>query len=118
MDELEARARRQLDSLDTVNERLAAIVETETSPDGEVTATVDGVGALVDLKLSERVSKLSGSDFASLVVSTAHAACHRAFARRAKILEEFNTEFTDLVSPGEYAENAGSDDEGDTNSVK
>ena len=104
MDELEARARRQLDSLDTVNERLAAIVESETSPDGEVTATGDGMGALVGLQLSDRVAKLSGSEFSSLVVSTSHAACQRAFARRAAILEDFKAEFAELVAAGEHAD--------------
>lgn len=100
MDEVEARARRQLDSLQSVNERLAGIVESQTSPDGEVTAVVDGVGALVDLSFSERIGQLSGQEFASLVVSTSHVACQRAFARRAAILEEFNEEFSELVSPG------------------
>lgn len=44
MDELEARARRQLDGLHEVNERLAAISARETSPGDHVTAEVDGPG--------------------------------------------------------------------------
>ena len=103
MDALEARARRQLDSLHTLNESLQGIRESETSPDGEVTAVVDGVGALVDLHLSERISRLSGTDLASLVVATSHVACQRAFARRAAILHEFNDEFSTLVSPDQDA---------------
>lgn len=99
MDELEARARRQLDSLHSVNERLQAIVESETSPDGEVTAVVDGLGALVDLRFSDRIRTLSGADFESLVVATSQVACQRALARRAAILLEFTEEFASLTSP-------------------
>nr|WP_202422594.1 YbaB/EbfC family nucleoid-associated protein [Gordonia sp. SID5947] len=101
MDELEARARRQLDSLTDVNERLARIVATETSPDGEVRADVDGMGALVGLQLSDRVGKLTGKQLEQLIIATANVACQKAFAQRAKIYEEFSEEFAGLVAaPG------------------
>ncbi len=101
MDELEARARRQLESLTDVNERLARIIETETSPDGEVWAEVDGNGALTGLRLSDRVGKVSGKQLEQLIVATANVACQRAFAQRAKIIEDFSEEFAGLVAaPG------------------
>ncbi|MFW0783826.1 YbaB/EbfC family nucleoid-associated protein [Gordonia sp. CPCC 206044] len=103
MDELEARARRQLDSLTEVNERLGRIVASETSPNGEVRAEVDGMGALVDLKLSDRVGGLSGKQLEQLIVATANVACQKAFAQRAKVMEEFSEEFAGLVAaPGAH----------------
>lgn len=99
MDELEARARRQLESLAGVNERLARIKASETSPDGEVRAVVDGNGSLIDLHLSDRVGRLNGKQLEQLVVATANVACQKAFAQRAQVLDDFNQEFTDLVAP-------------------
>ncbi len=99
MDQLEARLARQLDALQSANERLAAITVTETSPDGEVTATVSGTGALTDLAFSDGVRRLKGSALSTLVVATAQVACQKALARRARIMQDFNEEFADLVSP-------------------
>ncbi|WP_051989742.1 YbaB/EbfC family nucleoid-associated protein [Gordonia soli] len=99
MDELEARARRQLDKLSDVNERLSGIRVSETSPDGEVTAEVDGNGALVDLTFSDRLSRLSGKQVSQLVIATANVACQKAFTERARILQEFTEEFAGLVAP-------------------
>ena len=102
MDELEARARRQLDSLNSVNERLAGVSVEETSPAGEVRVVVDGAGSLLDLSLSGRIGNLSGKQLEALIVATANVACQKAFAKRARIISDFNDEFADLVSaPGE-----------------
>lgn len=106
MDQLEARARRQLDSLNSVNERMASVRAGERSPDGEVLAVVDGNGALIDLEFSDRISMLSGKQLEQLVVATANVACQKAFAMRAQIIEEFNAEFAELVAPPDSADGA------------
>ncbi|MFW0797743.1 YbaB/EbfC family nucleoid-associated protein [Gordonia sp. CPCC 205515] len=109
MDELEARARRQLDSLNSVSERMASVRVSERSPDGEVLAVVDGNGALIDLEFSDRISMLTGKQLEQLVVATANVACQKAFASRAQIIEEFNAEFADLVAPPEAAGSASTE---------
>ncbi|MCZ4553449.1 YbaB/EbfC family nucleoid-associated protein [Gordonia rubripertincta] len=97
MDELEARARRQLDGLHEVNERLAAISTRETSPGDHVTAEVDGVGTLTGLWFAPSALTLGAGALGELIVATAGVAAGRAFARRAAILEDFNTSFAELV---------------------
>lgn len=98
MDQLEARAQRQLDSLNTVSERLAAIKVSETSPDGEVTAVVDGNGALIDLNFSDQVRTLNGKQLSRLIVATSGVACQKSLARRARIMQEFTESFSELVT--------------------
>lgn len=110
MDQLEARARRQLDSLNSVNELMAAVRITESSPDGEVRVEVDGMGALVDLVLSDRIARLSGKQLESLVVATANVACQKAFAQRAQIMQDFTEQFSGLIAPdGEPKDNPQND---------
>lgn len=103
MDELEARARAQLDGLREVNEKLAAISVRETSPDDRVTAEVDGVGALTGLWFSPTAHAIGATELGDLVVATASTAAAHAFARRAAVLEDFNESFTELVAsrPGD-----------------
>ena len=98
MDELEARARAQLDGLREVNEKLAAISVRETSPDDRVTAEVDGVGALTGLWFGATAPDLGATELGNLVVATASAAAAAAFTRRAEVLEDFNESFTELVA--------------------
>ncbi|PXW31034.1 YbaB/EbfC family nucleoid-associated protein [Nocardia sp. 348MFTsu5.1] len=98
MDELEARARAQLDRLHEVNERLTAIAARETSPGDHVTAEVNGIGELTGLWFAPSAPQLGAGPLGDLIVSTAGVAAGRAFARRAEILEEFNESFADLVN--------------------
>ncbi|HEY9313268.1 YbaB/EbfC family nucleoid-associated protein [Williamsia sp.] len=98
MDELEARARAQLDRLLEVNERLAAISARETSPGDHVTAEVNGVGELTGLWFASTAPQLGAGPLGDLIVSTAGVAAARAFARRAEVVEEFNESFADLVN--------------------
>jgi DNA-binding protein YbaB len=98
MDELEARARAQLDRLRDVNEQLAAISVRESSSDDRVTAEVDGLGALTGLWFSPAAHDLGAEKLGGLVVATAAAAAGHAFSKRALVLEDFNESFADLVA--------------------
>jgi hypothetical protein len=108
MDELEARARTQLDRLRDVNEQLAAISERETSPDDRVTAEVDGVGSMTGLWFAPSAHEIGAAELGHLVVATAAVAAGRAFTRRAAVLEDFNESFADLVASRPSPPGAGS----------
>lgn len=97
MDELEARARRQLDQLHDVNENLSAISARETSPGEHVTAEVNGIGELTGLWFAPSAPTLGADVLGELIVATAGVAAGRAFGRRAAILEDFNESFSELM---------------------
>ncbi|WP_327151652.1 YbaB/EbfC family nucleoid-associated protein [Nocardia sp. NBC_01329] len=101
MDALEARVYRQLNMMRDLGDRLTGIRVRETSPDGAVTAEVDGNGALVDLVLSTEISKLSPAEFESVVVATAGRAAHLAIVRRGELVQAFNTELAESMPGGE-----------------
>ncbi|WP_216894429.1 YbaB/EbfC family nucleoid-associated protein [Nocardia alni] len=92
MDELEASVRRRLYRLRDLGDNMAAIRSRETSEDGAVTVEVDGNGALLDLELSETISRMTPEQFESAVVTTAYAAAVNAFAERADLVNTFNDE--------------------------
>ncbi|MFI9412664.1 YbaB/EbfC family nucleoid-associated protein [Nocardia gamkensis] len=94
MDELIARVRNQLYRLTDLNDAMNGIRVTETSPDGAVTAEVDGNAALVGLRFTGAVSELSPEEFEKTVVDTARAAAHKAFAERGELITAFNEEAT------------------------
>jgi hypothetical protein len=94
MDELIARVQNQLYRLTDLNDAMNGIRVSETSPDGAVTAEVDGNAALVRLSFSGAVSKLSPEEFEKTVVDTARAAAHRAFSERGALITSFNEEAT------------------------
>ncbi|WP_328395536.1 YbaB/EbfC family nucleoid-associated protein [Nocardia sp. NBC_00416] len=101
MDALEARVHRQLNMMRDLGDRLAGIRVRETSPDGAVTAEVDGNGSLCDLVFTEAISKLSPSEFESVVVATAGRAAHLAIARRGDLVGAFNAELAESMPGGE-----------------
>jgi DNA-binding protein YbaB len=92
MDELEDAVRRQLYRMRDLSDGMAAIRVRETSPDGTVTAEVDANGSLLNLELSEYISRLSPAEFEKTLVDTAMNAARRAFAERAELVEAFNEE--------------------------
>ncbi|MEO9329830.1 YbaB/EbfC family nucleoid-associated protein [Gordonia aurantiaca] len=98
MDELEARAQRQLDGLRSFEEKLTAISVRVTSPDGLVTAEVDAKGALVDLRLEHGANDLGAERLGEQVVATAALAAQKVYARIAAVTEEFNESFGDLLA--------------------
>ena len=90
MDELIAKVRGQLYRLQDLAEATNSIRAQESSPDGAVTVTVDGSGALVGLEFTAAIGKLSPADFDRALVSTAQAAAARAFAERAELVTAYN----------------------------
>ncbi|MEU1980934.1 YbaB/EbfC family nucleoid-associated protein [Nocardia sp. NPDC019395] len=103
MDALEARVHRQLNMMRDLGDQLAGIRVRETSPDGTVTAEVDGNGSLCDLAFTEAISKMSPSEFEAVVVATAGRAAHLAIARRGEMVTAFNRELAESlpgVEPG------------------
>lgn len=94
MDELIARVRNQLYRLTDLNDAMKGIRVSETSPDGAVTAEVDGNAALVGLSFSAAISKLSPDEFEKTVVDTTRAAAHRAISERGALITTFNEEAT------------------------
>ncbi|WP_278264912.1 YbaB/EbfC family nucleoid-associated protein [Nocardia sp. AG03] len=90
MDELIARVQGQLYRLQDLGEATQRIRARETSPDGAVTATVDGTGALVELEFSAAIGKLGPADFEHVLVDTARAAAYRAYGERAGLITAFN----------------------------
>ncbi|MEV0061773.1 YbaB/EbfC family nucleoid-associated protein [Nocardia sp. NPDC050718] len=90
MDELIAKVQGQLYRLQDLAEATSGIRAQETSPDGAVTVTVDGSGALIGLEFTTAVSTLSPADFERVLVQTAQAAAHRAFGERAELVTAYN----------------------------
>lgn len=97
MDELEARARAQLGHLADFGDRLAALSVRESSPDGLVTAEVDGSGALTGLWLGEGANDLGEVRLGEQIVATALLGAQRAFAARAALTEEFTAAFAEQL---------------------
>ncbi|MFI5779354.1 YbaB/EbfC family nucleoid-associated protein [Nocardia sp. NPDC051570] len=87
---LEASAQAQLERMRRLSDDLAAIRVRQTSADGAVTVTVDGCAKLLDLQLSEAISRLSPTAFGRAVLDTAAAAAHRALDQRGTLINEFN----------------------------
>ncbi|MFD6391373.1 YbaB/EbfC family nucleoid-associated protein [Nocardia sp. NPDC060259] len=90
MDELIARVQGQLYRLQDLSEATQHIGAQETSPDGAVTVTVDGTGAMVGLEFSPAVGKLTPESFERVLVDTARAAAYRAYGERAGLITAFN----------------------------
>lgn len=90
MDELIAKVQGQLYRLQDLNEATNGIRAQETSPDGAVTVTVDGTGALVGLEFTAAIGKLSPADFERTLVQTAQAAAYRAFGERGELVSAYN----------------------------
>lgn len=94
MDELEDSVRRRLYRMRDLGDRMAAVRARETSPDEMISAEVDGNGALLNLELSESISRLSPAEFESALVEVVMAAARRAFTERADLINEFNEEMS------------------------
>lgn len=104
MDDIEARAHRSLNRLRDLADEMKAVRVRETSPDGVVTAVVDGNGALQELELSSGTAKLSPAEFERILVDTASRAAQRAFAERADLVTAFNGETVDQPMGAERIE--------------
>ncbi|UGT60001.1 YbaB/EbfC family nucleoid-associated protein [Nocardia asteroides] len=92
MDELLARVQNQIYRLRDLGDSMNAVRATETSPDGAITVEVDGNGALLDLRLTGAVARLTPAEFEHALVATARAAVTCAFAERGGLITAFNAE--------------------------
>ena len=93
MDELVADATGKLEHLEAALHSLGTLRERVSSPDGTVTAEVDGNGALTDLELTEAITTVPAKDVGPLIVATCHRAAAAAGARRAQVIAELNRAF-------------------------
>jgi len=100
MDELLDQARRQLDCLRGAAEQLSQISGTSTCPGGQVTATVDGDGALTALTFADSARGVDPAVLGDVIVATAARAAAQAFARRAALITQLNDELTGLSRTG------------------
>ncbi|MFI5541578.1 YbaB/EbfC family nucleoid-associated protein [Nocardia sp. NPDC051900] len=69
---------------------LAAIRVDHTDADEAITVSVDGVGRLLDVRLTQAIAMLSPSEFERVLVATAAAAVRRALGTRGQLIDEFN----------------------------
>lgn len=89
---LEAAAQQRLARMQQLSDDLDAVRIVHTHDSGAVTITVDGAARLLDLRVSEHVSRLSPAEFGRAVVDTAAAAAQQALGRRATLIEDFNAQ--------------------------
>ncbi|MCB8909378.1 YbaB/EbfC family nucleoid-associated protein [Rhodococcus rhodochrous] len=82
------RAHVGLDALERTVERLGAVRGTASSPDGRVTARVDGSGALEGLELAEPISGTDPRELAAVILATVHEAARRAAVARVSAMDD------------------------------
>jgi len=92
LDEMLAAATAAVGRMADLNDDYEAIRAQAADPRNLVTATVNGAGGLVGLRLDPASLRLGASELGDLIASTALSAAQRAFARRAAITEEFQSE--------------------------
>ncbi|MGX1806508.1 YbaB/EbfC family nucleoid-associated protein [Nocardia sp. NPDC055321] len=80
----------RLDALETALDGLSRVRGRFGSPDGSVTAEVDGEGALTGLWLAESVTTRPPADVARLILWACGEAAAAASARRATVLARLN----------------------------
>ncbi|MBT0568568.1 YbaB/EbfC family nucleoid-associated protein [Williamsia sp. CHRR-6] len=80
-DDLEAGARRALDRMQTLSESFARISTTDTDTDELVTVTIDAVGHMTGLTISDAAMNLAPEKLAELVVQVAHTAAGKSFGQ-------------------------------------
>ncbi|QKT08142.1 YbaB/EbfC family nucleoid-associated protein [Gordonia sp. X0973] len=97
LDEILARVSTAVGRMADLSDGYAAIRAEAADPKGAVTARVDGSGALVGLELDHAAVRLGADALGESIVSTAMIAAQRAYAQRARLTEDFNSDF------GEFA---------------
>lgn len=88
--DLEATARAQLDRMQRLSDDLAAIEVAHATADDAITVVVDGTARILDIQLSERISRMTPVEFGQAVVAAAATAAQQALALRGRLIEEFN----------------------------
>jgi DNA-binding protein YbaB len=95
MARLEASARARLERMHELGEGIRGIRVRQASPDGLVTAIANGNGGLLDLRLSEGISRLSPDEFSRAVLETTAAAVRHGFGAQADLIDAFNHQVED-----------------------
>jgi DNA-binding protein YbaB len=91
-----ARAVKQRDLMQAMNEQTQTISARVTSRDRSVSAEVDGLGRLTGLWLAPKASRLGADALAALIVQTAGAAARVALERYAFLMKEFTVRMEEL----------------------
>ena len=107
MDDVQRTAERQLDMLEDVQRKLAALTVRETGDDGHVIVDVDVSGAMTGLQLLPGAGNGRPAALADAIVRTAVRAATQAFTERAEIMAVFVDDFAELT--GESMEPNGRD---------
>ncbi len=95
-DSLVGRIRKQRDLVQAMDEHCQSISARVTSRDGNVSAEVDGMGAMTGLWLGPSAHKLGPDALAKLIVETAGAAAQVATDRQQYLSREFAQRFDEL----------------------
>ncbi|MBU3065380.1 YbaB/EbfC family nucleoid-associated protein [Nocardia sp. NEAU-G5] len=92
---LEASVQAQLTRMQQLSDDLAAIRVRYTAAGGAVTAVVDGSARLLDLQLSEAVSRMQPAEFTRAVLGAVTAAAQQALGARSELIAEYNSQASD-----------------------
>ncbi|GAA4400006.1 YbaB/EbfC family nucleoid-associated protein [Tsukamurella soli] len=93
MDRIQGRVTAQLDTLRRTRTELEGIDVRVTSPDGLVTVRLDGVCALVDLRLERAATRCDPAALGRSITATCGVAAREVMARRAAVVTRFHGEF-------------------------
>lgn len=88
--DLEATARAQLERMQRLSDDLADIRVAHSTPGDTITVVVDGTARILDIQLSEGISRMSPVDFGQAVVAAAATAAQQALALRGRLIQEFD----------------------------
>lgn len=88
IDQWTAAARAKAERYQAMQARAGQVSATESSSDGLVTVTVDSAGNVTDLRITDRVRELSGSQVSSAVLHTLRRAQARLPEKLAEVMAE------------------------------
>ncbi|HEY5852821.1 MAG TPA: YbaB/EbfC family nucleoid-associated protein [Aldersonia sp.] len=99
MDTLVGDATARLADLERAMHDLAEVRGRHTTPDGLITALVDGHGALIELHLAEAITTLPAREIGPAVAAACAEAAARAAERRAEVVAQLSAAFTHHATP-------------------
>ena len=88
VDQWTAAARAKAERYQAMSAQVGQVSVTESSSDGLVTVTVDSAGNVTDLRITDRVSELSGPQVSSAVLLTLRRAQARLPEKLAEVMAE------------------------------
>jgi DNA-binding protein YbaB len=88
VDQWTAAAREKAERYQAMQARAGQVSVTESSPDGMVTVTVDSVGNVTDLRVTDEVRDKSGAQVSSAVLTTLRRAQARLPGKLAEVMAE------------------------------